>query len=74
MNLAEIFVQLPDAMASFLEQELEEISIPLDPTKAEVLFASLDVVQRVMAEFPAEAEKIQDLLDQLPQAIVDHLF
>lgn len=73
MNLAEIYVALPPDVATQLEELLNVIQLPTDPSKEEVLEASqlLTTKLRVKAGFDADTH---DLLDQLPEAIADQLF
>ena len=73
MNLAEIYVSLPPDVATRLEELLNVIELPKEPSKEEVLEASqlLTSKLRVSAGFDADT---LDLLDQLPEAIADQLF
>lgn len=80
MNLAEIYVSLPPDVATQLEELLNVIQLPKDPSKDEVLEASRLLVVKLRSPLfaayqeDAEDKKVSALLDQLPEAIADQLF
>ena len=71
MKLAEIFVQLPSATAQRLEELLDVVEVPDNPTREQVL----EVARTLVIELrDGVDEQTLTLIDQLPQAIVDQLF
>lgn len=73
MNLAEIYVALPTEVASKLEELLNKIQLPKDPSRDEVLDASSALVIELCQATHQRDEAVLDLIDQLPCAIVDQL-
>ena len=78
MTLAEIFVQLPPSVATYLEELLEQAPIPENPTREQVLA----VADQIAIELRFSAvdctltgdEELLELINQIPQAIVAQLF
>lgn len=73
-TLPELFVQLPPLVASHLEELLEVLSIPADPTRDEVLEVAQTIADELRYSTSSEDEKLLALIDQIPQAVVEQLF
>ena len=78
MTLAEIFVQLPPATGSYLEELLEQIQVPENPTREQVATAAHDIATELKFSIMDPAfncdEKLLTLIEQLPEAITNELF
>lgn len=74
MNLAEIYVALPTDVASKLEELLNKIQLPKDPSRDDVLDASSALVIELCRATFQRDELVLGLIDQLPEAIANQLF
>lgn len=75
LTLPEIFVQLPEEIQAALEWELECIRVSHSATRDEVFTATELLIEDLKnVQFTSASLEIRDLLDQVPQAIVDLLF
>jgi len=69
LSLPEIFVQLPEDVQSALIVALEESNIS-NITSEEVFSAAEKISKTLKRDYPESSE----LIDQVPQAVVDTLF
>ena len=75
MTLPEIFVQLPEDIQVALEAELEQSKVSEDATVQSIRLATELIVDRLKnVQFPSAPVSVRNLLDQVPQAVVDILF
>ena len=74
MNLAEIYVALPSDVAAKLEDLLNNIQLPKDPSRAEVRAAAKVLAIELRHATFQQDDAVLGLIDQLPDAIVDQLF
>jgi hypothetical protein len=75
MDLAEIYVALPQNVALQLEELLNQVKLPKDPTRDEVLKASTELATELRFSVGyAGDDKVLDLIDRLPEAITNQLF
>ena len=74
MTLPEIFVQLPEEIQVALEAELERSTIT-NATPQTVFNATELITEHLKnVQFPGASLEVRNLLDRVPQAIVDLLF
>lgn len=72
MTLAEIFVQLPAQVAVHLEALLEKAELPGNPSREEISEAASIIVTKL--RYDVNDPQTLELLDKLPQAILDQLY
>ena len=73
MTLPEIFVQLPDDIQQALEKGLEGWGVNTSATAQEILHATSNMIEHIKEDYPDSIDN-HELLDQVPQAVVDLLF
>ena len=73
MSLVEIFVLLPEDIQAALEAELEASSIRGDVTRESVMRATREITENLRYH-PSATHEVRELLDRVPQAVVDTLF
>jgi hypothetical protein len=75
MTLPEIFVQLPEDIQVALERALETCKLPDLPTEDQVFSATELITEELKnVQFTSAPLDVRNLLDQVPQAVVDMLF
>jgi hypothetical protein len=75
MTLPEIFVKLPEDIQVALEVELERSTVPGEVTPHSVYNTTELVIEHLKnVQFPSASSDVRDLLDRVPQAVVDMLF
>lgn len=74
MTLPEIFVQLPEDIQVALEIALDGCKLPLHPS-AEQIFTATELITNDLKnfQFPSAPMPVRDLLDRVPQAVVNLL-
>lgn len=74
MTLPEIFVQLPEEIQVALETSLDTCKLPARPSADQVFTATELIVNDLKNfQFPSASTEVRDLLDQVPQAVVNLL-
>lgn len=75
MTLPEIFVQLPEDIQVALERALETCSLPDLPTADQVFTTAELIIEELKnVQFTSAPLEVRNLLDRVPQAVVDLLF
>lgn len=74
MSLPEIFVQLPEEIQVALEVALDGCKLPANPS-ADQIFEATELITEELknVQFSSAPPSIRDLLDQVPQAVVNLL-
>lgn len=74
MTLPEIFVQLPEDIQVALERSLEGCKLPTNPSQDQIFSATELLVEDLKnVQFSSAPLNVRDLLDQVPQAVVNLL-
>lgn len=74
-TLPEIFVQLPEEIQVALERALETCKLPQSPTQDQVYNTTELITEDLKnVQFTSAPPNVRNLLDQVPQAVVDLLF
>lgn len=74
MTLPEIFVQLPEDIQVALEAGLNGCQLPVNPTSDQIFTATELITEDLKnVQFSSAPLPIRDLLDMVPQAVVNLL-
>lgn len=72
MTLPEIFVALPIDVAVSMERLLEtDNSLPVEHTRADIYVLAAGIVAQLKDQFPNESDAVYELLDQVPEAVLE---